>query len=1170
LDNKKKILIFAPYGFWSIHHQVDAVIGAALKLRNCEVLVLYCDGVFVNCPLTGKPPNNKGCPLCEKRSFDLFSQFQLPMIKLSALITEKDKLECKNWVNNLSKEEIPIAKYKNKNIGKWITAGMHSYFVSEFIDLDRPYIFNMNLSFLYNGALISCAYERLIKTYYPNHVLCFHSILAYYRVFLELSLLNSIPALIHNGGPIPDSFMLTINENLHILTHSKQIWHQWKNIPLTKKECQRAKDYFFSRNSSRSISFYDFESDLKNVRKQLRIPFDAKIVAYFTSGDWEMGMRKWDIKSTFNSLVESINSLVTIFRERKEYLIIRTHPYCIHDGQTATIFIQQLYELCRNFPPNIRLVMPTEQLTSYAIMWHADAVITYSSTTGFESIARGCCVCSLSDNIFNDLGDIPMVESILDCGIEIDRTIHKTNHFRIEYLQNIYRGLYYLFYRTRFILQSVRFQSNSGKSDIQISDINELLEGNDPQLDRICSYIKEGRDLFPSLSNEFFERNNQDELNFLTNELNYINENRKIIRNQLKNCSFTEPLITVARIRQDGQFRFGKSDTKFLNSIKQSRHKNIEYREIANPAFFNIHLFIEEVLSMADTANGDYIYIAPDNTQIDESFLSYCIDFLSDIKNQEYDAVMSGAWIFSTDGYLVFEYFTKRMKSQRKDYDIIDGLSDISVLENQFINEHPRRILNDPSQFFSFFLLKRTSLIELITHIKNKYIIQPEPFLSLFQSILEGSTHFKVYKSLIPNIGIFLTKKIDSLINDGIQAFNEGRFIEALSLFDSTYLLVEKQPKLDYYRILTNIKLGRYWQAKHIVDSCFEHYQPDEKIVKLKVHIEEYVKFKELTYDDISVSIESVESALVPGQEKYLFNKIKSLPDNAKILEIGSYCGRSTVSMAYACAGTKKRIISIDTFMGNVEGGTRKKGNTFYDVWYLNLKRLNLNKYVTSFCGYSHKNLKHWNKPIFDFIFIDASHHYKDVLNDFVLSYPLLKDNGWVAFHNVEPGWPGTWRVWRETAMPILSSHEYMSTLACGQKKSEIHLIEPPANSSFSYSREWATFLNNFNPQVSKAMMHCMQQEQIIFNKYIAQAEKIIATMPHSLRFSLKEMLKLEASSDPILHYWYALTLIQKNYFQEALNALNEATRQHQLSKDIQERVEMYKKNLNIVLSKNV
>lgn len=202
---------------------------------------------------------------------------------------------------------------------------------------------------------------------------------------------------------------------------------------------------------------------------------------------------------------------------------------------------------------------------------------------------------------------------------------------------------------------------------------------------------------------------------------------------------------------------------------------------------------------------------------------------------------------------------------------------------------------------------------------------------------------------------------------------------------------------------------------------------------------EEYLKTSvpPVSYETIQSAVEAIEGFMVSGQEEYLFNKVKSLPEDAVIVEIGSYKGRSTVAMAYACIGTNRKIYCIDTWDGN---DTDFSDRNFFDIWRENVQKNGLDKYVVACRGYSHKVLTEWTQftpeKKIDFIFIDGSHQFLDVLKDFELSFPLIKENGWIAFHDVIATWPGSDHVWHNIAKYRLINHEYSTTLACGQKNS--------------------------------------------------------------------------------------------------------------------------------------
>ena len=201
-----------------------------------------------------------------------------------------------------------------------------------------------------------------------------------------------------------------------------------------------------------------------------------------------------------------------------------------------------------------------------------------------------------------------------------------------------------------------------------------------------------------------------------------------------------------------------------------------------------------------------------------------------------------------------------------------------------------------------------------------------------------------------------------------------------------------------------------------------------------------YAIFKHKTvqptaYTSIQSAVEAIEGYMISGQEEFLFQKVKSLAEDAVIVEIGSFKGRSTVAMGYACIGTQRKIYCIDTWDGNDSDFSERE---FFDIWQQNLQRNHLEEYLVPLQNYPHEILRQWNELTenkeIDFIFIDGSHQYLDVLKDFELSFSLVKDGGWIAFHDVIYTWPGPERVWHDIAKLSLINHEYSSTLACGQK----------------------------------------------------------------------------------------------------------------------------------------
>jgi len=176
--------------------------------------------------------------------------------------------------------------------------------------------------------------------------------------------------------------------------------------------------------------------------------------------------------------------------------------------------------------------------------------------------------------------------------------------------------------------------------------------------------------------------------------------------------------------------------------------------------------------------------------------------------------------------------------------------------------------------------------------------------------------------------------------------------------------------------------------------------------------------------------IDAVEGFLVPGQESWLFRTARALPEGSNIVEIGSFKGRSTCCLAFGCRGTRKHVFAIDTFK-NFDLGF--PGQDFFSVWSRNIERCGLSPYVSSLRGPSSEIAKAWDKPI-QFLFIDGSHDYEDVLADFEGFFPHVAAGGIVALHDLVETWPGPLRAWNESIKHQLTGIGYCSTLGYGRK----------------------------------------------------------------------------------------------------------------------------------------
>jgi predicted O-methyltransferase YrrM len=127
----------------------------------------------------------------------------------------------------------------------------------------------------------------------------------------------------------------------------------------------------------------------------------------------------------------------------------------------------------------------------------------------------------------------------------------------------------------------------------------------------------------------------------------------------------------------------------------------------------------------------------------------------------------------------------------------------------------------------------------------------------------------------------------------------------------------------------------------------------------------------------------------IPIWKRYL-NKLKSKP--LTFLELGTFEGRSAIwVLENILTHPDSRLYVVDhwKFVGD-------HNKNPYKTFLQNIKPYK-NKVVI--CkGYTKVMLRKFQKIEFDFIYIDANRHSQNVLEDAVLSFPLLKPNGLLIF----------------------------------------------------------------------------------------------------------------------------------------------------------------------------
>lgn len=149
--------------------------------------------------------------------------------------------------------------------------------------------------------------------------------------------------------------------------------------------------------------------------------------------------------------------------------------------------------------------------------------------------------------------------------------------------------------------------------------------------------------------------------------------------------------------------------------------------------------------------------------------------------------------------------------------------------------------------------------------------------------------------------------------------------------------------------------------------------------------------------------IEGVEGWLSDGQARRLYDAARTLPAAGRIVEIGSYRGRSAIVFAHA-APDGVEVVAIDPHAGNDRGprqihGTAAEGDSDHAAFRANLERAGAAERVRHVRLPSQAALAEVEGPV-DVLYVDGAHRYRPASADIARWSERVKPGGTMLIHD--------------------------------------------------------------------------------------------------------------------------------------------------------------------------
>jgi predicted O-methyltransferase YrrM len=164
----------------------------------------------------------------------------------------------------------------------------------------------------------------------------------------------------------------------------------------------------------------------------------------------------------------------------------------------------------------------------------------------------------------------------------------------------------------------------------------------------------------------------------------------------------------------------------------------------------------------------------------------------------------------------------------------------------------------------------------------------------------------------------------------------------------------------------------------------------------------------------LPTNIDDIKGFLADDEAQALYSHALQASRAGPVLEIGSYCGKSTIYLGLACQQHSGTVFALDHHRGSEE---HQLGEFFHDPdlydsgdglmdtfreFRRNIRSAGLNETVVPVVAGSDAAARHWQTPL-AMVFIDGGHSLDAALTDYRCWTPHLKRGGVLAIHDIYP-----------------------------------------------------------------------------------------------------------------------------------------------------------------------
>jgi hypothetical protein len=499
---------------------LESALAAALTFRGAEVHALICDGAMSACAeceaslypdiakFVARGPSADLCRDCSWPAERVYADLGLKVHRYSDWLTREDRAEARRIASEEPVDRIKTFTFDGLSIGEHAFAGALRFFATGSLDAE-PSAEPVLRRYLESALVTAFASRRLMRAVGFTSLVLTHGIYVPWGIMAEVARAEGAHVSTWNVAYRKRRFIFSHDDTYHhtLMTEPRELWEG--------RELSAAQDRELTKYlASRREGLFDWivfhrarRQDADEIASRIGLDRSRPAIGLLTNVTWDAQLHY--PANAFSDIVDWLVRTCEYFSTRPDLqLIIRVHPAEISGFPPSRQPI--LGELRKRLPalsPNIIVVPPESDMSTYALMSLCNAAIIYGTKMGVELTSVGLPVIAAGEAWIRNKGLTHDASTPAEY-FRILQQLPFPERLGAGQLARARRYAYHFFFNRMIPLPFIDPKAGFPIYRLKLDRLQQLLPGASAGLDTICDgilrrqpFVLHARESTPELAN---------------------------------------------------------------------------------------------------------------------------------------------------------------------------------------------------------------------------------------------------------------------------------------------------------------------------------------------------------------------------------------------------------------------------------------------------------------------------------------------------------------------------------------------------------------------------------------------------------------------------------------------------------------------------------------------